>query len=91
MQALSDTIFTFVNIKINQFENELKEFLQTSQLFSQQSLKFQQISENATNNRSSNNLTAKKFEFFDLTTDEFDLIIHLNKHVFYKNVYAFVN
>ena len=36
-------------------------------------------------------MTVKKVEFFDLTTDELDSVVNLDKHVFYKDVYAFVN
>ena len=37
------------------------------------------------------NLTVEEVEFFDFTTDEQEFVVNLNKHVFYKNIYAFVN
>ena len=89
MQALSNIIIAIVNIKINRLNNKLRQLLQST-IFSQQSSVIieQRID---VKERSTKDWTAKKVEFFDSTTDDFEFVINLKKHVFYRNVYAFVN
>ena len=89
MQTLSNTISITVNIKINRLSNELRQLLQSA-VFSQQSFVIieQRID---VEERSTKDWIAKKVEFFDSTADDFEFVINLKKHVFYRNVYAFVN
>ena len=91
MQTLFDTFTAAIDIKINRLKNELRQFLQISQIFSQQFLKSHLSSKNSKKIRSFKNIIAEEIEFFDLTTKEVDLVINLNKYVFYKNIYVFVN
>ena len=92
MQALSNTIITTIDTKINRLENEFRQLLQFHSQFSQQQ-RFQ--SSNLRNDiediRSSKNWIVEEVEFFDSTTKESKSIINLKKHVFYKNIYAFVD
>ena len=41
--------------------------------------------------RSTKNCIVEKIKFFDFTVDNLKLVVNLSKHVFYKNIYAFVN
>ena len=41
--------------------------------------------------RSTENCIVEKIKFFDFTVDDLKSVVNLNKHVFYKNIYAFVN
>ena len=89
MQALSDIIIAIVNTKINRLSNEFRQLLQSA-VFSQQLFVIieQRID---VEERSIKDWTAKEVEFFDSTADDFESVINLEKHVFYRNVYAFVN
>ena len=89
MQTLFDTLTVAMNTKINRLSNELRQLLQ---FISQQSSQSQQIFKNdVMKDRSSKDLISEKVEFFDSTAEEFESVINLSKHVFYRNVYAFVN
>ena len=41
--------------------------------------------------KSTKDCIVEKIKFFDSTVDDLKSIINLNKHVFYKNIYVFVN
>ena len=88
MQTLSDIIIVTMNIKINRLDNEFRQLLQA--FVSQQSHKSEQTSD-FVDHRSQKNWIAKKVEFFDFTAEKIESVINFDKHVFYKNVYAFVN
>ena len=89
MQALSDIIIAIVNTKINRLSNELRQLLQSAVFSQQSSVIIEQRID--VKERSIKDWTAKKVEFFDSTADDFEFVINLKKHVFYRNIYAFVN
>ena len=89
MQALSDIIIAIVNTKINRLSNEFRQLLQSAVFSQQSSVIIEQRID--VEERSIKDWTAKEVEFFDSTTDDFESVINLKKHVFYKNIYAFVN
>ena len=89
MQALFDTLTIAMNTKINRLNNELRQLLQ---FISQQSSQSQQTSKNnVMRNRSSKDLISEEVEFFDSTVDGQRSVVNLKKHVFYKDIFAFVN
>ena len=92
MQALSNIITATVNIKINRLNNELRQLLQataqsTSFLFA---AKLNNRHEN-TKFRFFKKRTSKKVEFFDFIAEKLELVVNFNKHIFYRDVYAFVD
>ena len=92
MQTLSDIISVTVNIKINRLNNELRQLLQTvTQASSASSSTSGSNVRHEMTKRSFKEWTSKEMRFFDPTTDELRFVINLEKHVFYKNVYVFVN
>ena len=91
MQTLFDILTAAIDIQINRFKNEFRPLLQISQIFFQQFLKSHSSSENSKKIKSFKNIIAKEIEFFDFRTKKTDSIINLDKHVFYKNIYVFVN
>ena len=91
MQTLFEILTPAVDIKINRLKNELRQLLQILQISFQQSMKSHLSSKNSKEIRSFRDMIEKEIEFFDLTTKKMDLVINLDKHVFYKNIYAFVN
>ena len=90
MQIIFDTLTIAMNTKINRLNNELWQLLQ---FIFQQSSQFQQIFKNDVMRdfRFSKDLIFEKVEFFYSTVDDQRSIINLEKHVFYKNIFAFVN
>ena len=92
MQALFDTLTAAMNTKINRLNNELRQLLQT---ITQQTFAFSSASETNVRRENSKRFfkkwTSKEIEFFDSTTNKIEFVINLEKHVFYKNVYVFVN
>ena len=89
MQALSDIIIAIVNTKINRLSNELRQLLQSAVFSQQSSVIIEQRID--VEERSIKDWTAKKVEFFDSIADDFESVINLRKHVFYRNIYTFVN
>ena len=89
MQFLFDIIIVTIDIKINRLKNELREFLQIAQSLT---VNVQSQSQNfRIDLQLSKVLIGEKIKFFNFTTNNSKLIISLKKHVFYKNIYAFVN
>ena len=89
MQTLSDTILITVNIKINRLSNDLRQLLQSAVFSQQSSVIIEQRID--VGERSTKDWTAKKVEFFDSIADELKSIINLDKHIFYNNIYVFVD
>ena len=89
MQALSDIITAIVNTKINRLNNELRQLLQSAVSSQQPSVIIEQRID--VEERSIKDWTAKEIKFFDSTADDSESVINLRKHVFYRNIYAFVN
>ena len=89
MQTLSDTIIATVDTKINRLSNELRQLLQSAVFLQQSSVIIEQRID--VEERSAKDWTAEKVEFFDSTADDFESVINLRKHVFYRDIYAFVN
>ena len=69
--------------------NELRQLLQSAVSLQQLSVIIKQRIN--VEERSIKDWTAKAVEFFDLTADDFESIMNLKKHVFYRDIYAFVN
>ena len=89
MRILFDTIIVTINIKINCLNNELRQLLQKVQFLN---ANVQQQSQNfRIDLQSSKKLIVEEIKFFDSTTKNSKLVINLRKHVFYKNICAFVN
>ena len=88
MQALFDTLTAAMNTKINRLNNELRQLLQ---FISQQSSQSQIFKNEIMRDRSSKDLISKKVGFFDSTVDEQRSVVNLKKHVFYRDIFAFVN
>ena len=94
MQTLFDTLTAAIDIKINRFENEFCQLLQAANTNINLSTQFTENSKiNHENFRLQTNkdCITEKIKFFHFTTNESKSVINLNKHVFYKNVYIFVN
>ena len=92
MQTLSNVLTIAVDTKINHLEIELRQLLQTSTQLQVSALTTNmQRNNDQDDSRSNRNWTSKEVEFFDSTAKESNSVINLSKHVFYKDVYAFVN
>ena len=92
MQTLSNIISITVNIKINRLNNELRQLLQTTTQSSSTSLFTSKTKiKHENSKRFFRKWTLKEVEFFDSTAKDDEFVINLKKHVFYKNVYFFVN
>lgn len=99
MKILLNIIFATINIKINRFKNELRQLLTIAQqLFLQFSYKQNSAEHSKELLRQEflkqfrfKNWTSKKISFFDSIANDFESVVNFDKHVFYRNVYAFVN
>lgn len=94
IKTLFDILTTAINIKINRLENEFCQLFQAANIninLSTQFLKNSKINHENFRLQADKNCTAEKIKFFDLTANESEFVINLNKYVFYKNVYVFVN
>ena len=92
MQTLSNVLIVAVDTKINRLEIELRQLLQSSAQSQTSTFTTEtQLNDDRDDFRSNRNWTSKKIEFFDFTAEESRSVINLSKHVFYRNVYAFVN
>ena len=83
-----------IDIKINRLENELRQLLQTANTninLSTQFIKDSRISHKNFCLQISKDCTTEEIEIFDSTANKLESVINLNKHVFYKNFYVFVN
>ena len=92
MQTLSNVLTVAVDTKINRLEIEFRQLLQTSAQSQISALTTNmQRNDDQDDSRSNRNWTFEKMKFFDSTAEESNSVINLRKHVFYRNVYAFVN
>lgn len=97
MQTVFDTISATIDIKINRLKNELRLLLKaaTQRLSSIFSFSISSTLHNFRQNTSEQSRlkdwTFEKIQFFDSIVNDQDFVINLKKHVFYKNVYVFVN
>ena len=92
MQNLFDTLTVAVDIKINRLNNKFRQLLQANQfssIFSKQtSIENKQFFLHQFRIK---NWTSEKIEFFDFIVEDTKSVINFGKHVFYKNIYVFVN
>ena len=89
---MSNVLTIAVDTKINRLKIELRQFLQTSAQSQTSALTINmQRNDDQDDSRLNKNWISKEIEFFDSTTEESNSIINLSKHVFYRNVHAFLN